>query len=195
VRKNAVWIIIVIILGAFVINTIRNISANDSTIESQKSFVDSMVNADNSSPVNTPSSTWSYRTDSDKMDGSKSFFAQLYSTNQLEFAFPYNGGSSGVITIRKRNGKNEVILDITKGQFLDNISDDRYVRMKFDSQKLFSVSYSGTTDYRSTEIFLNSPSLIISKLKKSKKLLLDIEFYEAGRQQFEFDVANLVWEH
>lgn len=185
------------------------ISCNIPTNKPDKSSFDtsSMMEIDTSSMMATdtslmmtastssPQDAWNYSTQKDKMDDKDIFFAQTQSINTLYFNAPYDGGSYGELTIRKMNGRNEVILDISQGQFLSTIGEYRTVRLRFDDNKPITVGYNGTSDYRSNEIFLDSPALIISKLKKTKKLLLEVEFYEVGRQQLEFNVANFDWQH
>ena len=43
-------------------------------------------------------------------------------------------------------------------------------------------------------IFINSTKAIISKLKTSKKIIIEAEFFNEGNRQMEFDVTGFKWE-
>lgn len=138
---------------------------------------------------------WSYNESTDKMTSKVSYFAKAQSTNKVHFEFPYNGGSTFFLTVRKKDGGTDVILSISKGQFVGTLSDDSYVRVKFDEEEPVRYSFNGSSSGSSDLIFLENEKRFISKLKKSKKLMIDAEFYQAGRQVAEFDTEGFVWDH
>jgi len=45
---------------------------------------------------------WEYKENIDQMRGTKTKFAEITSNNSVNFAFPYNGGSTLDLIIRKR---------------------------------------------------------------------------------------------
>lgn len=139
-----------------------------------------------------PKQIWRYRESEDKMDNSKSYFASAISTNEIDFEFPYDGGSSFSLTIRNMKKQNEVLLSVSKGQFSGS---SKTCRVKFDDTPVVNYGYSGTSDYSSDLIFFQQPSKFIASLKKAEKLMIECEFYQAGRKIIEFDdVKGLEWE-
>jgi hypothetical protein len=61
---------------------------------------------------------WAYSEEKDKMEGTTIYFASCISTNKIDFAFPYDGGSYFTLWIRKSAMGNEIILEVSKGQFI-----------------------------------------------------------------------------
>lgn len=65
---------------------------------------------------------WQYSNTEDKMRGERFDYAILDSTNKIEFDFPYNGGSTLQLVVRKKNGKvDAILLSVTKGQILCSV--------------------------------------------------------------------------
>lgn len=139
-------------------------------------------------------SNWTYEETVDKMDNKKNLFASCTSTNQVYFDFPYSGGSTFTLMIRNANKSNEVLLSVSKGQFSTGIDGSRG-RIKFDDEKPISISYTEPEDSRSDLIFLSPERMIINKLKKAKKVMIETEFFQEGRKSAEFDVEGLTWNH
>lgn len=139
-----------------------------------------------------PQSAWSYYDGEDKM-GAKWKTASVSATELLEFDFPYNGGSEATFTIRRKKGKTDIYLQVTKGQFITNVSDGGTCRIRFDSGSPKTYSTNGAADYSSDIIFFNSEQAILKRLKSAKKMVIEVEFYSEGNRQIEFDVANLKW--
>ena len=106
--------------------------------------------------------------------------------------FPYNGGSQGILTLRKSNSTSDVYFSIDKGQ-IDIGIDITTIRVKFDDEepKMWSMLESSTNDR--DILFFDNDKLFYKKLKTSKKLVLEVPFFQNGHQQFEFNTENLVW--
>ena len=51
---------------------------------------------------NAPSSGWTYSEDEDKMTSKKTYYASIEAHESLEFDFPYNGGCTATLYVRKR---------------------------------------------------------------------------------------------
>jgi len=139
-------------------------------------------------------SNWKYAVDTDKMSGTKRYFASTTSTNEIEFEFPYDGGSTFQLVVRNMGKRNEVLLSVSKGQFMTSIGSSEKIRIKFDDEKPFYVGYNSADDGSMDIIFLNSANKIINKLKKAKKVMIEAPFYDAGRQIIYFDVEGLKWD-
>jgi len=174
----------------FTVTSCGSDQANASTPDKSVDKTESLV----SEPEKAPEA-WRYNEEVDKMDNSTSYFAQTTSTNEIEFDFPYNGGSTFNLFVRNRDKKNEVFIIVDKGQFMGSISGDRTVRLKFDDEKPFNVTYTGTTDASSNVIFLGSLNKVLPKLKTAKKLMVEAEFFNSGNRVIEFNVDGLNWKH
>ena len=141
---------------------------------------------------------WEYgESDKDKLDNTTYKYSSCSSKNKVELKFPYSGGSTVEIFLRngfKKNG-NEVILEVDKGQFMSSYDGNKKIRMKFDENPPTEYSFLNEGTGQSTTIFLDHSNSIIEKLKKSKKLIIEVEFYNNGTSQFEFDVDGLKWDY
>jgi hypothetical protein len=140
------------------------------------------------------SENWNYSEDVDKMEGTKQFFASNTSTNEIEFEFPYDGGSTFDILVRNTGKENEVLLTVSKGQFMTSINGSETLKVKFDENKPENYSYNSASDASMDVIFLNNSKKFINNLKKSKKVMIEATFFDAGSKVIEFDVEGLKWE-
>lgn len=144
--------------------------------------------------ITEPKENWNYYDTEDEMTGEKRYFGECKSTNTIDFEFPYNGGSTMTIVVRNMNKKNELIVMIDNGQFMSNIGDDEYLRIKFDDEQPMNVSYAGPADHSTEYIFPNNAAKLISKLKTAKKVMLEAPFYNSGRQIGQFNVEGFTWD-
>jgi len=135
-------------------------------------------------------SKWDYSEDTDAMTGKIKKWATITSPDELLFDFPYNGGSYLTLTVRKKDGSTDVYLRISKGQFLTN---DKVARLKFDDQQPITVGLIEPDDYSSDLVFLSGVSTIVNRMKKSKKLIVEVPFYQEGKRQCTFDISNFKW--
>lgn len=137
--------------------------------------------------------SWTYYEKEDKMTLEKVKYAAIYANDLLEFEFPYNGGSVAGLTLRKRGKSLDLFLQVTKGQF-NGTFDGGQVRIRFDDNPPKKYSFSGASDASSDIIFLDSEKEIVNQIKKSKKMIIEVEFYQNGLRQIEFNVGGLKWE-
>ena len=77
-----------------------------------------------------------------------------------------------------------------KGKVLGHPEYRKQVRLKFDDEPPFTVSYAGTTDSSSNTIFLNSTSKILSKFKSSETLVMEIPIFMEGTRRIRFNVKD-----
>lgn len=146
-----------------------------------------------SEPETTPivKSNWEYSEEKDELDGSTTKFASSTSINVLDFKFPYDGGSYGMLTIRNRNNKNEVLLAISKGQFMSSYTNS--LRVKFDDDNPVKYTYSEPASASANLIFLNNEKKFIERLKTCKKIKIEATYYDEGNAILEFDVDGFKW--
>jgi hypothetical protein len=66
--------------------------------------------------------------------------------------------------------------------------------VKFDDGPIQQIRCADVSDGRSNLVFLSNPRAFLSKLKSSKKLVVEAEFFQNGNQQLVFDTSGLKWE-
>jgi len=137
---------------------------------------------------------WTYSEDADKMEGTKRYFASCVSTNEIEFEFPYNGGSYFTLTVRNMGKGNEIILQVSKGQFMTSIMSSEKCKVKFDDEKPVNFTYNSAADGSHDIIFFENSQKFLNKLKTSKKIMIEAQFFNAGSKVIEFDVEGLTWD-
>ena len=184
------WVIIVGIL--FLLIIISNLGGNDENSTSSTSSTNA-TDTIAEKPVETIPN-WEYAEDEDKMTNEKRYFATCSSTNQLEFEFPYDGGSSFILTLRNMGKGNEIVLKVSKGQFMSSIMSSEYCRVKFDEGETVNYSFNSASDGSSDIIFFVNSNKFLTKLKTAKKLMIEAPFFNAGRQVINFDVEGLTWD-
>lgn len=136
---------------------------------------------------------WQNTTSNDEMRGTKSMSTATISTNQVNFAFPYGGGSNLVLNVRNNNKTKDVIIVISKGQFICGSLDGCPVSFKFDNDPVQTITMIGSDSHDSDILFINSQKTanrVIQKLKTSKRLIIEPKFYQEGSKQFTFDVSG-----
>lgn len=186
------WVIAGVIGMPFLFALFKGAGNEQSSTVQQQSVISSTSIA--SSP-SMPESNWGYDVDTDKMRGTKVYYAGTASINNADFQFPYNGESHLHIQIRKMNDKNEVLLTIDKGQF-DCGMDDCIVAIKFDNEAIKNYSFGEADSGRNDVLFLHSDvNAFINKLKKSNTVTVEPKFFQEGKRQFEFKTSGLEWKH
>ncbi|MBC9915313.1 hypothetical protein [Chitinophaga varians] len=139
-------------------------------------------------------SAWAYNEEEDKMTSKKKYFAQVDAKELLEFDFPYNGGSTATLLLRNKDGENNILLMVSKGQFMSSVTGGA-VKVRFDENPPMTIQTSSPSDGSAKTLFLSKEKSLIANLKKAKKVLIEAEFFQSGLRQMEFDVAGLNWEH
>ena len=138
---------------------------------------------------------WEYNSDTDKMRGTTTNFADNPSLNSANFQFPYNGESHLHILLRHSSDGNDVIFTIDKGQFHCKY-DGCEISVKFDNEPIKSYSVGEADSGKTDVLFLSTgEAAFINKLKKSKKVMIEAPFFNEGRQQFEFNTIGLDWKY
>lgn len=189
--------------GVFVlIGLIANIGGNSNS-NSQNSNSDSIVvdsveidDISIASKEEKQLKTWNYSTDTDEMNDSKSRFASLVSDNTVNFDFPYQGGSSLILTVRymKKYGT-DVYIKISSGQFICNeYQGTNNVRVRFDEAPPVKFSTNEPSDGSSDMLFLNNANKFIKLAKQAKTIKIEAPFYQERNRIFIFTVDKpLEW--
>lgn len=140
----------------------------------------------------TLGSKWQYDRQRDQMRNRVTRYATLDSDNRLDFAFPYNGGSTGRLVLRKGPRGSDVMLQVDKGQFLCSF-ESCSVRAKFDNGGILTYSASEPSDGTTNVIFINNSSAFVSRLRHARTVMIEAEFYQEGYRQLEFSPGGLSW--
>lgn len=137
--------------------------------------------------------TWRYEKTMDQ-EGHTVYKASITSPALLEFGFPYAGGSTATLTIRKRDSGTTVYLQMSKGQFNRSFQGGS-ARIRFDQNSPGTYSFSAAENGSANIIFFDAAEKLIDRIKQSQKMVIDVEFYAQGKRQIEFRTADLIWKH
>jgi hypothetical protein len=182
-------IILVVLIGVFG----SQIGERGSSSTSAPSSSPSPTVAAHPGTAPTTSPAWRYSTTVDKINNKPIIFDQLESDNSIDYGFPY-GIQRMVLTIRKApSDGTSVYVSMRKGQLICDISDGCAVKVRFDSAP--AVTFTGRTpsDYSSDTLFLVPAQRFIASLRKAKKTVIEVVFYEHGAVQYEFNTDGFSW--
>lgn len=139
---------------------------------------------------------WTYSESTDEMSGDITYYATCLSPEVLKLKYDYDKKGSRVsIHIRNSSGKNEVIVEVTKGTIPHSLYSDESVRLKFDNEEPLIISYNSAANGNTKVIFLDQTENIIKKIKAAKKLKLEISLFNEGTFVVNFDTSNLKWDN
>lgn len=142
-----------------------------------------------------PESAWSYSADKDEMRGRTTYYATLTGTNTLSLGFPY-GDQIGKVLIRQSPQFGfDILLGVDSGQILCNSFSDSHVNVKFDDGPIRRYGCTDASDGTNNMVFVQGAKGFLTNLKKSKKMVVEAQFYQNGMQQMTFDTTGLKWEH
>lgn len=144
-------------------------------------------------PSSDDASKWEYQNASDEMRGTSSKVAQVMSDNTVDLEFPY-GEVHGQIWVRQRpeDGLNAA-FEVEKGQILCHSFSESFVSIKFDDGPIQKFRCTDSSDGSNNVAFLNNAHAVLAGLKRSKRAIVEAEFFQQGRKQFTFDTAGLNW--
>ncbi len=132
---------------------------------------------------------WLYGEKADSMRNKTVYFAAVKSDTLLQFSFPYQGGASASLHLRKNAGeKTDVYVEVDKGQFVTPL-----IHAKFDDGPILTYRIVYPTDGSTNVVFLSPSETFIQNLRKSKRLMMEITFYNEGSHQLAFDIVGLNW--
>lgn len=190
-------------LGAFVAFMLVGATAEPSsqsdtaTDDATAKASDASGNSSSGSAVvaNEPESEWEYTTEQDEMRGAKSHFAQLEASNTIDLDFPYGEQRGRILVRQSAQFGFDVLVGVPSGQIMCNSFSDSHINVKFDDGAIQRYGCTDASDGTSNMIFIQGSKGFLSKLKKSKKAVVEAEFFQNGMQQMTFNTANLKWEH
>jgi hypothetical protein len=188
---GCVWAIIVVV-GLIILLAVISALVGGGTKSGNVSAPAASGTATAASTDADAGSSWSYSSDKDEVRNATNQYASLTSDNKVDFDFPYNGGSTLAMTIRHDHRGDNVILEISKGQFvcgLDGCSGE----MNVDGSARH-LTLDGAADGSANTLFARGEPGIIKALKSGKKIIIELPFYQSGNRQFTFTTKQgLVW--
>lgn len=139
-------------------------------------------------------SEWRYSTEKDQMRGNETRYAQVDAIEPIKLDFPY-GEQVGQILIRQspKFGFN-ILAGVPSGQIMCNAYSNSHISVKFDDGPVRNYGCTDASDGSNNMIFIQSAKGFLANLKKSKRVMIEAEFYQNGLQQMTFNTANLKWE-
>ncbi|HKT31960.1 MAG TPA: hypothetical protein VJS89_05665 [Gammaproteobacteria bacterium] len=117
-------------------------------------------------------------------------FAVTYSSNQVNFTFPYDGLQNGQLIVRKMASSNtyDVIFKIEKGQIICSDFDKCTINVKFDISPASEFPASRSNDQDSTLLFIDDANEFMSKLEHAKVVKIQPTVFQNGSPVFVFPV-------
>lgn len=195
-----------IFIGFIVLSAVMSINSADTpstepdAITSdplEQNSVDESVAGDEETLANEAPATvsnWQYDESVDEMRGESSYFAINTSTNTITLDFPYGAGIELNIIIRDdaQYGK-DILFAVNKGQLFCTYQ-DCYVSAKFDDGPVQKISTNKAEAGSSEVLFLADDAAgFVEKLKQSDTVMIEVNFFNHGNEQFKFDVSGLEW--
>ena len=135
-------------------------------------------------------SKWNYREEVDAMRDITSSLAQLTSNDPVDLPFPWQGGTHCTITIIRSGARREVLVSAIPAQF-------QFGRMIYiissraDSGSILEWSGNKTPNGRLDMMRLTQPEAFVRSFQRARHLVLEADFYNVGRRQFDFSPEGL----
>lgn len=140
-----------------------------------------------------PPAGWTYSETKDEMRGSTGRFARLGARDPINLAFPYGQSTPELVLRRDPKYGFDVYLS-ANGQFLCRSYNNDTVSVKLDDGPIEEWACADAESGSSDIIFIVRAESFLAKLRKAKRLIIEADMYQAGRQQMTFDVAGLIWD-
>jgi TonB family protein len=132
----------------------------------------------------TEHSKWRYDWIPDKLTGKDTLAASIESDDGMDMAIERHqgGGTSAYVFLREGSGK----------LFFCGFSGCT-VRLRFDNGKIESWSATDSGNGSNSSLHFVQVANLISRLKRSRRVIIEVPIFEEGPTAFEFFVDRLVW--
>lgn len=203
-RTSVLTWIAAIFIGLLVISAVMSINSDNTpsaeqavpaSASSEQETVEKSIEDDGSlSEPPAIASSWQYNESVDEMRGESSYFAINKSTNTVTLDFPYGEGVELNIIIRDdaQHGQ-DVLFAVNKGQLFCSYQ-DCYVTVKFDDGAVQKIAATEAEAGSSEVLFLaEDVASFVEKLKNSNMVMVEVNFFDHGNEQFKFNVSGLEW--
>ena len=189
--KTVILIILALILIVSIFTTISENASSPSGHSPSGSTTVSKPSQGTSKSLaqvaDVPENHWIFAKNTDSFDGKQTKRCILDSDTLIEDIWK---NVRPKLQIRQINNKSTDIILIIDGMLIGHPEDTKRVRLKFDDEQPFSVSYAGAADSSMDKIFLNSTSKIISKLKTAQTLVVEVPIFSEGSRRITFNVSG-----
>ncbi|MDZ4138507.1 MAG: hypothetical protein U1D66_06470 [Erythrobacter sp.] len=142
-----------------------------------------------------PESNWQYYNDKDEMRGTESRYAELEGSNTINLDFPYGEQRGRMVVRQSAQFGFDILVGVESGQIMCNSFSRSHINVKFDDGPIQRYGCNEASDGTSNMVFVEGAKGFLGKLTKSKKVIVEAEFFQNGMQQLAFDTANLKWEN
>jgi hypothetical protein len=187
-----------ILVGVFAEPTSEPSPAKDDTAPTSPNSASDTSN-ESSEPTaakaEEPQSEWSYSTEKDEMRGAESRFAQAEATNTIDLDFPYGEQRGRILVRQSAKFGFDILVGVPSGQIMCNSYSNSHVSVKFDDGPIRRYSCADASDGSNSMVFIQDAKSFLANLKKSKRVVVEAEFFQNGLQQMTFNTANLKWEN
>lgn len=152
-------------------------------VKPQESSVKTETRAEETPP------RWEVITSKDEMRKTEQKFLAIESDNSADFKFPYDGGSKLTLVLGDTKGDEpRIVLVIDKGQYDCSIH-ACYGAAKFGESPVQDLEFQeGVT--KEILVFTGNSKAFVSNIRKFKKVIIELPFYQEGNQQFTFNTEG-----
>jgi hypothetical protein len=134
---------------------------------------------------------WNYSHSENKMKPGNDYFAELLSSNIVEFDSPYDGQQHAMLIIRdSRTYGKDIIFQITQGQLICSPYNDCKIKVRFDDKEPMIFRVLEPDDHSTVSLFIQNYNVFMKNLKTSKHIKIQPNVYMNGNPVFEFNSAN-----
>ncbi|WP_159981927.1 MULTISPECIES: hypothetical protein [unclassified Novosphingobium] len=140
-----------------------------------------------------PESKWTYSTNKDEMRGSESHYASLKSDAEIQLDFPYGEQTPEILIRQSPKFGFDILVGVASGQIQCSEYSDGHLSVKFDDGPIQRFGCTEAADGSSNMVFVDNAKSFLAKLKTSKKVIVEAQFYQNGMQQMTFQPAGLEW--
>lgn len=144
--------------------------------------------------IPTSAVKWNYGKNADKMTSDSGHFAYCPSTEKVYLksaGFKMVSAGLGILFARDTN---ILYFTISSGEYDLNNDGTLTARIRFDDSPPVTVNCH-VAPHTPTQLFLDDVDELPGRLKKSKKVLIEIPFRLDGTEIIEFDTHGLVWKY
>lgn len=150
-----------------------------------------MGNMSAPAPEAAPQSNWTYDRRRDELRGRDIVEARIRSTNSVNLGFPYGDTHLTILVRQHPEYGRDVIFIADEGQIVCSVTGCRG-SISFDGAAQ-RISLNDSADYNPTVVFAASAAPLIDRLKRSRRTIVELPFYQNGNPQFTFDTTGLRW--
>ncbi|WP_135212673.1 hypothetical protein [Vitreimonas flagellata] len=145
-------------------------------------------------PPPPPPSPWAYQTDVDEMSDGRTSHACTRSTNVVNLGWPYETQRVSLcVRQHPRWGQDVIVRLESRGQFLCTSYRDCTVRVRFDDGEAAAYSARQPADNSTETIFIVNDARFVANLRRSSRVIIEANFYQAGAQRMSFNTSQLNW--